>query len=96
MRNSPRKYTQDFKNQVVNMLLNGKRIIDVSRDLDIPIRTIDRWIEIERKKNKPIDSLKNVNTSQLMKELLDVKEERDILKKALAIFSRNQDKNFGL
>jgi transposase-like protein len=37
-----------------------------------------------------------VNITQLLKELRDTKEERDILKKALAIFSKHPEKNTGL
>jgi transposase len=91
-----RMYPNELREQVVNMVLNGKRIVEVSKDLDIPSSTIDGWIRRSKKKNSDTNSTENVNITQLLKELRDTKEERDILKKALAIFSKHPEKNTGL
>ena len=91
-----RKYDKEFKLNALNLYKNGKPVADVCRDLGIPYATFYHWI-------KQLDAegaasftgsgnVKPVNQEAylLKKELADVKMERDILKKALAIFSRQK------
>jgi transposase len=92
-RKPQRMYPQELKDQVINMVLNGKKIIAVSRDLEIPASTIDGWIRKYEKRNPTKGTNENLNMSQLLKKLRDAEEERDILKKALAIFSKRPEKN---
>ena len=93
---SRRKYDRDFKIEAVRLVVEGGRsIVAVARDLGIHENLLYNW----RRKYlddavyafpgkghlKPADE----ETRRLQKELRDVKEERDILKKALAIFSKH-------
>lgn len=91
-----REYPQDLKEQVVSMVLNGKRVCEISKDMDIPDSTIHGWLKKAKDLNPTDYSKENVNMSQLLKELRDVREERDILKKALAIFSKRPGQNSNL
>lgn len=94
--NSRRKYDREFKLEAVRLVTQGGRpVSEVARDLGIHENLLYNW----RRKYlddtahafpgkghlKPADE----ETRRLKKELLDVKEERDILKKALAIFSKH-------
>jgi transposase len=90
-RKAQRMYPQELKDQVVNMVINGKKINTVSKDLEIPASTIDGWIKKYEKENPRKE--KNMSMTQLLKKLRDAQEERDILKKALAIFSKRPEKN---
>ena len=96
MRKSPRVYPQELKEQVVSLVLNSQSISQVSRDLDIPSSTIDGWISKAKEANTTNNLNEQIDTKRLLKELRDVKEERDILKKALAIFSKRPEQNTGL
>ena len=86
-----RRYSKEFKEDVVNMIKTGdKRVSELSRELDIAEAMIYRWY---KKSNE--DKGKEVGISEggkeireLRKRLAEVEEERDILKKAVSIFSR--------
>ena len=94
--NSRRKYDREFKLEAVRLVTQGGRpVVEVARDLGIHENLLYNW----RRKYlddtvhsfpgkghlKPADE----ELRRLKKELIDVKEERDILKKALAIFSKH-------
>lgn len=89
-----RRYDKEFKLKALELYQNGKSASDVCRDLGIPVATFWQWLnklKLEGKasfvgsgKIKPV----NEEAYRLRKELEDVKAERDILKKALAIFSK--------
>ena len=90
-----RKYDREFKMNAVRLYHDrGKNLREVAESLGIPAATLCTWVKqnkIEgegsfRGSGKVRAS--NEEFYRLKKELADVKEERDILKKAMAIFSR--------
>lgn len=90
-----RKYDREFKLNAAKLYQQGsKSMSKLAHDLGIPMTTLATWIkqfQNEGDKSFPGSGvLKPCNTElyQLRKELADVKQERDILKKAVAIFSR--------
>jgi transposase len=89
-----RRYDKEFKFNALELYKNGKSGTEICRDLGIPEGTFWGWLE-EYQKNgeKSFPGSGNIKASnedimRLKKELEDTKMERDILKKALAIFSR--------
>ncbi|PCF46139.1 hypothetical protein B5C07_12725, partial [Staphylococcus delphini] len=44
-----RKYDYSFKMEAIQLVESGRRASEVSRDLDIPIQTLTRWLSIYRK-----------------------------------------------
>jgi transposase len=94
---SRRVYTKEFKEETVQLVLHrGLTVSHVSKDLGIGTETIYRWIR--KYKSDPINSFpgkgnlsaEDAKIRKLERELADVKEERDILKKAINIFSRTK------
>ena len=92
---SRRKYDPELKQEILRLVREEKRTVpSVAEDFGIPAKNIYRWIQKEREdtvtpfpgsgNRKPEDE----ELHRLRKEIRDVKEERDILKKALAVFSR--------
>jgi len=90
----PKNYDKEFKLNVVKLYLgSGRSYLEISKELGIPKGTVATWVRSHRisgmeafpgKGNlKPSDA----EVANLRKELAIVKEERDILKKALGIFS---------
>jgi len=89
-----KKYDSEFKASAVELVQRGKRIKEVAQDLGITASLLSRWRrEYLRDQEhafpghgnlKPEDQL----VRDLKRQLRDVTEERDILKKALAVFSR--------
>jgi len=90
-----RRYTKEFKIEAVNLAKGREgRITEVAHNLGIHPVLLHRWIREysddpeyafpgQGKLKTPDEEL-----YRLKKENKDLKEERDILKKALAIFSK--------
>jgi transposase len=89
-----RTYDKEFKLSAVNLYLNGDRTYtQISEELGIPSTTLMGWVKTHRKSGASSfpgkGNVKECNAEmvQLRKELAVACEERDILKKALGIFS---------
>ncbi len=92
MAKSRRRFSEEFKHEAVRLAYGTDRTIAaVARELDVRAELIRRWRKrFEHQESlgpevDPADELKRVR-----RELGRVKQERDILKKALAIFSEGQ------
>jgi len=90
-----RQFTREFKLETVEFLLRGtKSAIDVARDLGISTGLLHRWKrEYLNDKNHSFPGTGHLQDPEeerirkLERELRSVTEERDILKKVVAIFS---------
>lgn len=93
--NSNRKYDKEFKLNAIKLYReSGKRCCEIAQNLGIPKSTLYAWV-IEYKKDgensfpgSGILKPSNEELYRLKKQLADVTMERDILKKAVAIFSK--------
>ena len=97
MSTTRRVYTEEFKRDVVNIYLSsGKSYKELSLEIGVNPSTLCQWkTELEKKGDLsfPGHGLQKLTPEQeelkrVKKELADAKLERDILKKALAIFSQ--------
>lgn len=90
-----RSFTPEFKRDAIRLVKGGKTVTEVARDLGIARSLLQYWIRQQRGaverpgrgETLPSDAER---IRQLEKELRDAKEERDILKKALAYFADDQ------
>ncbi len=90
-----RQYTREFKIETVEFLLHGdKTAVEVARDLGIRTELLYRWKnEYLNDKNHSFPGTGHLqdpedNIRRLERENRSLHEEREILKKALAIFSK--------
>ena len=90
-----RKYTKEFKIEAVRLSEEGDiPMFDVARELGVHPNTLYKWrreyLADGEKAFPGHGKLKagDDEVRQLRRELARVREERDILKKALAFFSR--------
>lgn len=89
---SRRTFTDEFKNQMIQLYLNGKRKCDIIKEYDIAASVLDKWI----KQSQTTGSFheKDNRTPQeeelirLRKENQQLKMENDILKQAALIIGR--------
>lgn len=95
-----RKYTKEFKLEAVHLAKSHDGpVVDVAKDLGIRPNMLYRWIseyeEDEQHAFPCLGKLKDPDDElrKLRKELTETKMERDILKKALAIFSRQDSRS---
>ena len=95
-RKKQRKYDPEFKQEVLRLVAEGRSAIEVARDLGITPDIIYAW---RRKEKRLVGAVafaasggKTLTGEEELKalreELTTTKRERDILKKALAIFSK--------
>lgn len=90
-----RHYDKEFKREAVRLVVEGKRrATEVARDLGIGANMLHRWIrQLEDGREGAFPGKGKLTAEEeavrrLEKELEETREERDILKKALAVFSR--------
>jgi transposase len=88
-----RRFTKEFKEQAVKLLeTRQKGARELEEELGIAPGEIYRWrkeLRIDGKKAFPGNgNLRDEELARLRKENAYLREERDILRKALAIFSR--------
>ena len=92
-----RTYTKEFKQEAVRLVEgSGKSMSQVARDLGISDSTLYNWCQKSSQQGEQAfpgsghqTALEEENR-QLRRELEVTKQERDILKKAVNIFSRSQ------
>ena len=97
MADKRKTYTKEFKEDVLEMLkTSSKTQREIEKDMGLPDGIISRW---KREKNKNKAEAFPGNGNQIESELAAMKKklaeaelERDILKKALAIFSKETSK----
>ena len=85
-----RKYDADFKNEVVKMLTNGQTAAYISKALGVSENLIYRWKNQNQGTKKVISDQHELalENQQLKDRVRQLETEREILKKALSIFSR--------
>jgi len=97
MDNKKRQFTQEFKKEAVEYSLSSEKSVEeVARDLGISPHNLNRWRREYRKRGElafPGHGKENLTPQEekvrkLQKELNDIRQERDILKVALAIFTK--------
>jgi len=83
-----RQYDAEFKKNAVDLIaLNDGKLNKTANDLGINPNTLCRW-KRELKPDFKTESEPEIHIKNLKKQLRTAELERDILKKALAIFSR--------
>ncbi len=96
-----KRYDEDFKRNAVELAAaSGRSMAEVAGELGIPYKTLERWKTLyapragetaaaATSRGKSVDQLA-AELEQATRKLAYVEREREILKKALAICSRDQ------
>jgi transposase len=104
-KNGPRRrYEEAFKREAMRLVLEENRpATEVERNLGIPQGVLCKWLQ--KAEVHPIDPFpgkghrtkdpRDVQIRKLQRELANAVEERDILKKAIAVFSKTPNTNTG-
>jgi transposase len=93
---SNRRYDSEFKQEAVKLVVEENRSIrEVESSLGITHGVLKGWVQKHRDQQDPA-IVAQVSTEaelkQLRKEVEKLRRERDILKKAVAIFSTDPDR----
>jgi transposase len=88
---SRRQFTDEFRREAVQMLLDGHAAPDVADRLGLSgPGLLYRWKAQHLRRSGPVATALDDRVRRLEAELLRVTRERDVLKKALAIFGRHE------
>ncbi len=97
MRKKRKNYPKEFKEEAINLVVEeGRSCSEVERNLGICKGIVSRWVREKREmagdafcgSGNTLPSEKEFK--QMQKDLARLRRERDILKKAMAIFSKDQ------
>jgi transposase len=92
-------HTQEYREYVSKLIVEeGRKATDLAYELEIPYKTINRWVSNYKKKMKASQGEEKYITpteleklkKQHEKEMQELREENEILKKAMHIFTKNQ------
>lgn len=86
-RKSRRRYDERFKREAVNLISETRSASSVAESLGIDKSMLYQWRKQFGDGAEIID-ISDDELTQLKRRILELEEERDILKKALSIFSR--------
>ena len=90
----PRKYDNNFKSMIVNLIVNEKHsTIKTAEQFDIPLKTLEKWITAFNKDNKIFDS-NDKNQAQIItdlkKKIASLERDNDILKKTITLLAKKE------
>lgn len=87
-----RSFTDEFKQQMVQLYENGKPRADILKEYDLGASAFDRWVKQSKTtgsfKEKDNRTAEQTELMELRKENQRLKMENDILKQAALIFGR--------
>ena len=94
IKNSQRKYSEDFKKTIVTLCESGKTYSDIKKEYGVSSSALSNWV---RKYSQVKIDDNTVLTAQQIKALqkrnAELEEENLILKKAIAIFTPHSDRD---
>jgi transposase len=91
----PAKYPEEFRRDAVELVRSsGRPIVDVARSLGITDSTLHNWLKADRdarRRAEDPDALSESEHAELLrlrKENLELRTDKEILRKAAAYFAR--------
>ena len=98
-RKDRKRYSREFKLEAVRRANeSGKPVTEVARELDISVHHLYRWRDEAAKQGDKVFPGKGKTNSQdelirLRRENARLREERDILKKSLIFFAKDEERS---
>jgi transposase len=88
-----RKFSPEFKAEAVRLVQSSEApIATIAQQLGIGKGTLSRWLDAVRPApREPLTENEQVELRRLRRENLQLRMERDILKKATAFFARHSE-----
>ena len=87
-----KRYSETFKKNVLQKVRDGKTIKEASAECGVSTFSIRDWVKVsdESESSRPMTLQEHAEIKRLRREVSELREERDILKKATAYFARSQ------
>jgi transposase len=88
-------YPEQFRREAVQLVRDGRSVPDVADSLGVTAQSLRNWIrqdEADRgERSDQLTSAEREELRQLRRENVRLKQERDILKRATALFARETE-----
>lgn len=89
MEGTRKKYDEEYKKSIVKLIENGKPISEIEREYGISRKNIYNWkYKYEKITTSTGEITNNDEIMKLKKKLQELEMENEILKKAVAIFTK--------
>jgi transposase len=89
---SRRQFTKEFKAETIALIRgSAKPVAQICRDMGLSESTVQRWVaqaEVDRGQRDGLTTAEREELSRLRREMRVVCEERDVLAKAIAFFTK--------
>ena len=83
-----RRYDQEYKDMIVELFKSGMSLAELSSEYGIAKSTINGWVKDVKEIKVVVNEVMTLKVVKaLKKEIARIKEENEILKKAMAIFA---------
>lgn len=90
----PRKYDNDFKSMIVNLIVNEKHsTIKTAEQFQIPLKTLEKWITAYNKDKNVFnkDYMSSAKQIELLKKKVSqLERDNDILKKTITLLAKRE------
>ncbi|ATO51572.1 transposase [Brevibacillus laterosporus] len=83
-----KKYKEDFKRTIVDLYHSGHKVKSLSSEYGISEVTICKWVKEFTPFGEGVKAITPKEVAVMQKEMLRLKQENEILKKAMAIFAK--------
>jgi transposase len=83
-----KRYNQEFKQTIVELHRSGTSVSDLNREYGVSEVTIYKWIKALSPVEGCSEGFTPADITEIQKENLRLKQEVEILKKAMTIFAR--------
>lgn len=91
MSRNANRFSDEFKNQIVELYNSGQSVTSLSREYGVTNVTIYKWIkELSPIQISEEEQVTSKDYKKLKKRIAQLEMENEILKKATAIFARKQ------
>ena len=86
---SNKRYNEDFKRTIVDLYHSGSSVKDLSSEYGVTEVSIYQWIkDFSSNQQSDSDGATSKDIEEMQKEMARLKEENEILKKAMTIFAK--------
>ena len=94
VRNSPAKYSEEFKKTIVTLYQNGKTYAEIRQEYGVSSSALSNWVRKYSQVQMDDDTVLTAQQIKaLQRRLAELEEENIILKKAIAIFTPHSDRD---
>ena len=93
-RNSPAKYTEEFKKTITSLYQSGKTYSQIQKEYGVSSSALSNWVRKYSQVKVDDDTILSAQQIKaFQKRLAELEEENLILKKAIAIFTPHSDRD---